>query len=66
MLLITRPVAGADVLVSADRIRSVVNHPDHIAVTVACRSCGQAHVHRTGRRWAGASAARRAEDLVPA
>jgi hypothetical protein len=67
MLLIACPAAGADVLVSADRIRSVTNHPTHIAVTVAC-SCGQTHVHRTGRRWAAAeaAAARRAEELVPA
>jgi hypothetical protein len=68
MLLIACPVTGADVLVSADRIRSVTNHPTHIAVTVACCSCGQTHVHRTGRRWAAAeaAAARRAEELVPA
>jgi hypothetical protein len=68
MLLITCPATGADVLVSADRIRSVANLPTHIAVTVACCSCGQAHVHRTGRRWADAEtpAARRAEELVAA
>jgi hypothetical protein len=68
MLLIACPVTGADVLVSADRIRSVANLPTHIAVTVACGSCGQTHVHRTGRRWeaAGTSAVRRAEELVPA
>jgi hypothetical protein len=68
MLLISCPVTGADVLVSADRIRSVANFPTHIAVTVACCSCGQTHVHRTGRRWeaAGTSAARRAEGLVAA
>ena len=67
MLLITCPVSGADVLVSADRIRSIANHPTHIAVTVAC-PCGQIHVHRTGRRWEAVhtSAARRAEELVPA
>jgi len=68
MLLIACPVTGTDVLVSADRIRSVANHPTHIAVTVACCSCGGTHVHRTGRRWAaaGAAAVRRAEGLVPA
>ena len=68
MLLITCPVSGADVLISADRIRSVANHPTHIAVTVACCSCGQTHVHRTGRHWAAAeaSAARRAGELVAA
>ena len=67
MLLITCPVTGADVLVSADRIRSVANHPTHIAVTVVC-TCGRTHVHRTGRRWeaARASAGRRAEELIPA
>ena len=71
MLLIACPVTGTDVLVFADRIRSVTNHPTHITVTVAC-PCGQTHEHRTGRRWAAArtsadeSAVHRAEEPVAA
>ena len=71
MLLITCPVTGADVLVSTWDIRSLVNHPTHIELTVAC-TCGGTHVHRTGRRHvagrenAARSAARRAEELIPA
>jgi hypothetical protein len=67
MLLITCPVTGADVLLSTWDIRSLVNHPTHIEMTVAC-SCGATHVHRTGRHWRPAqlSAARRAEELIPA
>jgi hypothetical protein len=71
MLLITCPVTGTDVLLSAWDIRSLVNHPTHIELTVAC-PCGATHVHRTGRRWAGTDAsieaptARRADELVPA
>ncbi len=47
MLLITCPVTGADVLVSTWDIRSLVNLPTHIELTVAC-TCGGTHVHRTG------------------
>ncbi len=71
MLLITCPVTGADVLVSTWDIRSLVNLPTHIELTVAC-TCGSTHVHRTGRRLVAAQAtaapstARRAEELVPA
>ena len=71
MLLITCPVTGADVLVSTWDIRSLVNHPTHIELTIAC-TCGGTHVHRTGRRHvpgqenAARSTARRAERLIPA
>jgi predicted RNA-binding Zn-ribbon protein involved in translation (DUF1610 family) len=51
MLLITCPVTRTDELVADRRIRSVVNTPTHIAVTVDCPACGGAHVYRTGRRW---------------
>jgi hypothetical protein len=50
MLLITCPVTGTDELVADRRIRSVTNHPTHIAMTVEC-PCGRTHVYRTGRRW---------------
>lgn len=50
MLLITCTVTGNRELTSLDAVRSVVNHPDHIAVTVTCPACGGEHVHRTGRR----------------
>jgi len=50
MLLITCPVTRTDELVAARRIRSVTNHPTHIAMHVEC-PCGQVHVYRTGRRW---------------
>ncbi len=50
MLMITCTVTGNRELTSLDAVRSVVNHPDHIAVTVTCPACGQEHVHRTGRR----------------
>jgi hypothetical protein len=50
MLLIHCPVTGTDELVGVSRIRSVVNHPTHIALTVAC-PCGRTHEIRTGRRW---------------
>ena len=49
MLLITCPVTRTDELVADRRIRSVTNHPTHIAMTVAC-PCGRSHVYRTGRR----------------
>ena len=63
MLLITCPVTGTAELVSLTGIRSVTNHPTHIAILVECPACGAVHEHRTGRRYVGA---RRAEDLVPA
>ena len=50
MLLITCPVTRTDELVADRRIRSVTNHPTHIALAVEC-PCGQLHVYRTGRRW---------------
>jgi hypothetical protein len=49
MLLIHCPRTGSDELVGVDRIRSLVNHPTHIALTVAC-PCGETHQIRTGRR----------------
>ncbi|MCZ2821927.1 hypothetical protein O2V63_16415 [Modestobacter sp. VKM Ac-2977] len=51
MLLITCPVTRTDELVADRRIRSVANHPTHIAVAIECPSCGGRHVFRTGRRW---------------
>jgi hypothetical protein len=51
MLLITCPVTRTDELVSDRRIRSVTNHPTHIAMHVDCPACGAVHVYRTGRRW---------------
>jgi predicted RNA-binding Zn-ribbon protein involved in translation (DUF1610 family) len=51
MFLITCPVTSTDELVADRRIRSVVNHPTHIAMHVECPSCGAVHVYRTGRRW---------------
>jgi hypothetical protein len=74
MLLITCPVTRTDELVADRRIRSVVNHPTHIALHVEC-PCGAVHVYRTGRRWDAvreqrattpATAARPARELVPA
>ncbi len=59
MLLITCPVTRTDELVADRRIRSVTNHPTHIALTVEC-PCGQVHVYRTGRRWEAARAERAA------
>ena len=56
MLLITCPVTGTDELVTDRRIRSVANHPTHIALTVEC-PCGQVHVYRTGRSWEAARTA---------
>ena len=56
MLLITCPVTRTDELVADRRIRSVVNHPTHIAVHVECPQCGAVHVYRTGRRWEHARA----------
>ena len=51
MLLITCPVTRTDELVSDRRIRSVTNHPTHIAMHVECPACGAVHTYRTGRRW---------------
>ena len=62
MFLITCPVTKTDELVADRHIRSVVNHPTHIAMTVEC-PCGGRHVYRTGRRWA---AAREARELASA
>ena len=56
MLLITCPVTRTDELVAQRRIRSVVNHPTHVAVHVECPQCGTVHVYRTGRRWERARA----------
>jgi hypothetical protein len=68
MLLITCPVTRTDELVADRHIRSVTNHPTHIALAVEC-PCGRVHVYRTGRRWEDArqaSRAREAEQLLPA
>lgn len=51
MLLITCPVTRTDELVADRRIRSVANHPTHVAMAVECPACGSVHVYRTGRRW---------------
>jgi predicted RNA-binding Zn-ribbon protein involved in translation (DUF1610 family) len=51
MLLITCPVTRTDELVADRRIRSVTNHPTHVALSVECPACGSVHVYRTGRRW---------------
>ena len=68
MLLITCPATRTDELVSDRRIRSVTNHPTHIAMHVDCPACGAVHVYRTGRRWAAADQrpARQAKELVSA
>ena len=70
MFLITCPVTRTDELVADRRIRSVTNHPTHIALHVECPACGGVHVYRTGRRWDAASraaaAARPAPELTPA
>jgi hypothetical protein len=50
MLLITCPVTRTDELVADRHIRSVTNHPTHIALAVEC-PCGGVHVYRTGRRF---------------
>ena len=60
MLLITCPVTRTDELVADRRIRSVTNHPTHVALSVECPSCGSVHVYRTGRRWQETRAARTA------
>ena len=67
MLLITCPVTGTDELVADRRIRSVANHPAHIAMHVECPSCGSVHVYRTGRKLPARTAPpRRARTAVPA
>jgi uncharacterized Zn finger protein len=73
MLLITCPVTRTDELVADRRIRSVTNHPTHIAMHVECPACGSVHVYRTGRRLETARSAlsagpdgRQADDLIPA
>jgi predicted RNA-binding Zn-ribbon protein involved in translation (DUF1610 family) len=67
MLLITCPVTRTDELVADRRIRSVTNHPTHIAMHVECPACGNVHVYRTGRRWTERpAAAAEARELVRA
>ena len=68
MWLITCPVTRTDELVADSRIRSVVNHATHIAMSVECPACGRLHVYRTGRSWEDAhrSAADQAGELVSA
>jgi predicted RNA-binding Zn-ribbon protein involved in translation (DUF1610 family) len=70
MLLITCPVTRTDELVADRRIRSVTNHPTHVALSVECPACGSVHVYRTGRRWEQArtavAAARPAAELAHA
>jgi predicted RNA-binding Zn-ribbon protein involved in translation (DUF1610 family) len=56
MFLITCPVTRTDELVADRRIRSVTNHPTHIAMHVECPACGGVHVYRTGRRWEATTA----------
>jgi hypothetical protein len=51
MFLITCPVSRTDELVADRRIRSVTNHPTHVAMAVECPACGSVHVYRTGHRW---------------
>lgn len=41
----------SDELVADRRIRSITNHPTHIALHVECPACQRMHVYRTGRRW---------------
>jgi hypothetical protein len=64
MLLITCPVTRTDELVADRRIRSVTNHPTHIALTIEC-PCGQVHVYRTGRRWEAERAERATAPAAP-
>ena len=49
MLLITCPVTRTDELVADRRIRSVANHPTHIAMHVECPACGAVHRPAGGR-----------------
>ena len=63
MFLITCPVTRTDELVADRHIRSVVNHPTHIAMTRRV----PAAAGRTSTAPAAAGSPRRAaEDLVPA
>ena len=64
MLLITCPVTRTDELVADRRIRTVTNHPTHIAMHVECPACGRLHVYRTGRKMAAADVPAR-EARVP-
>jgi hypothetical protein len=68
MLLITCPVTRTDELVADRRIRSVTNHPTHIAMHVECPACGRVHTYRTGRKLEvpAAPVARQASELVAA
>ena len=67
MLLIHCPLTRTDELVADRRIRSVVNHPTHIALHIEC-PCGAVHVYRTGRRseTAREAGSRQAQELVGA
>ena len=68
MLLITCPATRTDEFVGERRIRSLTNHPTHIAMHVQCPACGEVHVYRTGRRWGagGDAPAERAKDRLAA
>ena len=66
MLLITCPVTRTDELVADRRIRSVTNHPTHLALHVECPACGAEHVYRTGRRWETARTRTRIADRAAA
>ena len=70
MLLITCPVTRTDELVADRRIRSVTNHPTHIAMHVECPACGAVHTlpdrPPAGPPQAPEAAARQAQELVSA
>jgi len=66
MFLITCPVTRTDELVADRRIRSVTNHPTHIAMHVECPACGAQHVYRTGCRLETGPAAPATKELVAA
>ena len=66
MLLITCPVTRTDELVADRRIRSITNHPTHLALRVDCPACGGVHVYRTGRRWETARTRTRIADRAAA
>ena len=66
MLLITCPVTRTDELVADRRIRSITNHPTHLALHVECPACGAVHVYRTGRRWETARTRTRIADRAAA
>ena len=65
MFLITCPVTRTDELVADRRIRSVTNHPTHIAMHVECPACGGVHAYRTGRRLEAPPADRRRTSSRP-